>query len=44
VEEDGTAPSLKRVETITGKPVTFYKCDLLDAARLGKIFSQVNIF
>lgn len=42
MEEDGTATALKRVEKITGKPVTFYKCDLLDEERLMKIFSQVN--
>lgn len=39
--EEGTATSLKRVEEITGKKVTFYKCDLLDVDRLDKIFSQV---
>lgn len=42
MEDDGTATALKRVEKITGKPVTFYKCDLLDEERLMKIFSQVN--
>lgn len=40
-DKDGTAPSLKRVERITGKTVTFYKCDMLDGARLHKIFKQV---
>ena len=39
--EEGTAPSLERVEEITGKKVTFYQCDLLDCERLNKIFSQV---
>lgn len=39
--EKGTAPSLERVEEITGKKVTFYQCDLLDYERLDKIFSQV---
>lgn len=41
--EEGTATSLKRVEEITGKKVTFYQCDLLDYDRLNKIFSQVSI-
>lgn len=40
--EEGSAPSLQRVEEITGKKVTFYQCDLLDYSRLNKIFSQVN--
>lgn len=34
--------ALKRVEKITGKPVTFYKCDLLDTAHLEKIFQNVS--
>jgi UDP-glucose 4-epimerase len=42
--EKGTAPSLERVEEITGKKVTFYQCDLLDYERLNKIFSQVIYF
>ncbi|CAG7837991.1 unnamed protein product [Allacma fusca] len=42
-DEDGTAPSLKRVEKITGKTITFYKCDMLDGARLTKIFKQHHI-
>lgn len=33
--------ALKRVEKITGKPVLFYKCDLLDTASLEKIFQNV---
>lgn len=41
--EKGTAPSLERVEEITGKKVTFYQCDLLDCERLNKIFSQHKI-
>ncbi|KAI9562813.1 hypothetical protein GHT06_010268 [Daphnia sinensis] len=41
--EKGTAPSLERVEKITGKKVTFYQCDLLDYERLDKIFSQHKI-
>jgi UDP-glucose 4-epimerase len=39
--ERGEAPSLKRVEHITGKTVTFYQCDLLDKPHLEKIFSEV---
>lgn len=35
--------ALKRVEKITGKPVTFYKCDLLDTVLLKKIFENVSI-
>lgn len=34
--------ALKRVEKITGKPVKFYKCDLLDTAYLEKIFQAVS--
>ncbi|XP_069681604.1 UDP-glucose 4-epimerase-like isoform X2 [Periplaneta americana] len=41
--EQGEAPSLKRVENITGKNVTFYKCDLLDKPHLIKIFSEHKI-
>lgn len=36
--------ALKRVEKITGKPVTFYKCDLLNTAQLEKIFQNVSYF
>ncbi|CAL8123438.1 unnamed protein product [Orchesella dallaii] len=43
VEDDGVATALKRVEKITGKPVTFYKCDLLDRERVMKIFDQHKI-
>lgn len=35
--------SLKRVEQITGKPVTFYKADILDKAALEDIFSKEKI-
>lgn len=35
--------SLKRVEKITGKPVKFYKADVLDAAALDAIFQKENI-
>ncbi|BES90544.1 udp-glucose 4-epimerase [Nesidiocoris tenuis] len=41
--EDGEAPSLKRVEMITGKPVTFYQCDLLNKAKLREIFLKQHI-
>jgi len=41
--EEGHAPSLQRVEEITGKKVIFYQCDLLDYARLDKIFTQHKI-
>ena len=32
--------SLKRVEAITGKPVTFYEADILDREALNKIFEK----
>lgn len=35
--------ALKRVEKITGKPVTFYKCDLLDTTDLETIFQNVGV-
>lgn len=35
--------SLQRVEQITGKPVTFYKADILDKAALDDIFAKENI-
>jgi UDP-glucose 4-epimerase len=38
----GESIALKRVEEITGKPVTFYKCDLLDFEKLEEIFSKVS--
>nr|CAD7455638.1 unnamed protein product [Timema tahoe] len=41
--QGGEAPSLKRVEKITGKTVTFYQCDLLDKPRLNKIFCEHKI-
>jgi UDP-glucose 4-epimerase len=40
--ECGEAPSLQRVERITGKAVTFYQCDLLDKPRLEEIFGEVS--
>lgn len=36
--------ALKCVEKITGKPVTFYKCDLLNTVLLDNIFQSVNFF
>lgn len=41
--ECGEAPSLQRVERITGKAVTFYQCDLLDKPRLEEIFGEHKI-
>ncbi|MCH5270190.1 MAG: UDP-glucose 4-epimerase GalE [Lachnospiraceae bacterium] len=35
--------SLQRVEQITGKPVTFYKADILDKAAMEDIFSKESI-
>ena len=35
--------ALSRVEKITGKPVTFYKADILDRETLNKIFDQEKI-
>ncbi|CAD7077930.1 unnamed protein product [Hermetia illucens] len=35
--------ALKRVEKITGKPVTFYKCDLLNIPELEEIFNKHKI-
>lgn len=35
--------SLKRVEEITGKPVKFYKADILDKAALEEIFAKETI-
>lgn len=43
VNGNGEAPSLKRVERITNKPVTFYQCDLLDKAALEDVFSKVPV-
>lgn len=35
--------ALQRVEEITGKTVTFYKCDLLDVKMLTEIFDNHKI-
>ncbi|XP_065557655.1 UDP-glucose 4-epimerase-like isoform X3 [Artemia franciscana] len=40
---EGQAASLKRVEEITGKKITFYQCDLLDKPRLAEIFKKHKI-
>lgn len=40
--EMGESLALKRVEKISGKPVTFYKVDLLDTPYLNKIFQNVR--
>ena len=37
------ASNLQRVEKITGKPVTFYKADILDRDALEKIFAEEEI-
>ncbi len=38
------AESLNRVETITGKSITFYETDICNKEALAKIFSQHNIY
>jgi NAD(P)-dependent dehydrogenase (short-subunit alcohol dehydrogenase family) len=38
-----TAPSLDRVQQITGKNLKFMQCDLLDIESLRKVFSQVSL-
>ncbi|XP_054278133.1 UDP-glucose 4-epimerase-like isoform X1 [Macrosteles quadrilineatus] len=43
VNGNGEAPSLKRVEKITGKTITFYQCDLLDRPKLVEIFDKHKI-
>lgn len=42
-EPSGESAALKRVETITGKSITFYKCDLLDRNALFDIFEKHKI-
>lgn len=41
VDENGEAISLNRVRQISGKQITFYRCDLLDVKKLEEIFSKV---
>lgn len=41
VDENGEAISLNRVRQISGKQITFYRCDLLDVEKLEEIFSKV---
>ncbi|XP_071445198.1 UDP-glucose 4-epimerase-like [Hetaerina americana] len=46
VVKDGNscvAPSIQRVEQITGKKVIFHHCDLLDKKRLSEVFSEQKI-
>lgn len=38
------AASLDRVCQITGKKITFYKCDLLDIQQLDDVFNKVIIY
>ncbi len=40
---NASVKALQRVEKITGKPVTFYKEDILDRDALERIFSRENI-
>lgn len=40
---NASVKSLQRVEKITGKPVTFYKADILDREALEKIFDEQQI-
>lgn len=35
--------SLRRVEEITGKPIRFYECDILDREGLNRVFSENSI-
>ncbi|XP_063242781.1 UDP-glucose 4-epimerase-like isoform X2 [Bacillus rossius redtenbacheri] len=41
--QKGEAPSLQRVEAITGKKVQFYQCDMLDKPKLNKIFGEHKV-
>lgn len=40
---NGESIALQRVESITGKSVTFYKCDLLNKNAVEDIFDRVGI-
>lgn len=42
VDENGESVALQRVESITGKSVAFYKCDLLDKQAIEEIFNKVG--
>lgn len=42
VDENGESVALQRVESITGKGVSFYKCDLLDKEAIEGIFEKVR--
>lgn len=39
---DNQPLAIKRCEKITGQPITFYKCDLLDVDAVNKIFELVS--
>lgn len=43
VDENGESVALQRVESITGKSVAFYKCDLLDKQTIEEIFNKVRL-
>lgn len=40
---DQSAAALERVEQITGQPVAFYRCDLLDKTEVARIFAEHRI-
>lgn len=40
-DEEGSSAALKRVETLTGRSIQFYKLDLLDVKALNDIFDKV---
>lgn len=40
-EENGESAALKRVETITGRSLTFYRMDLLNIQELDALFQKV---
>ncbi|MDP5209205.1 UDP-glucose 4-epimerase GalE [Microbulbifer sp. 2205BS26-8] len=41
---NSSAVALQRVETISGKPVCFYRGDILDRALLNRVFAENQIF
>ncbi|VVD04737.1 UDP-glucose 4-epimerase-like [Leptidea sinapis] len=43
VEDEEGSPALQRAEEITGKPITFYKADLLDKPQINDIFDKHNV-
>lgn len=42
-EENGDSAALKRVETITGKRISFHQMDLLDIKELDNLFEKVSM-